>query len=98
MPWGAIAHAGAVVIYLLLLGDGCASHSGEGLAMLDKARAPHAAVLTPISSACLLLTVRSKHQAKDEWPVPSASGAEEESFKRQDSAPSSNGGMGLPFL
>lgn len=51
--WGAIAQAGAVIIYIPHLGNDCASLSREGTAVLDKARTPHA-VSTPISLAQLL--------------------------------------------
>lgn len=51
--WGVIARAGAVIIYIPFLSNGCTSHSREGAAVLDKARTPHA-VSTPISLAQLL--------------------------------------------
>lgn len=50
LPWKMIAHAGAVVIDIASLSNGCASHSREGAAVLNKARMPYA-ILTPINLA-----------------------------------------------
>lgn len=95
--WGAIARAGAVIIYIPFLSNGCASHSREGTVVLNKARTPCRCIDTHqlssvIAAAPVRRAITTRHKDGLVNPMPSCT--EQENLNPEDSDPHPREGLG----